>query len=345
MPLEFQPSSASDIEAIAQALITGFNAPPNASFANRQLLQWKYFEPGPDWEGSRSFVLKKDGAIAAHCGVWPMNLQFRDQTISCNSFVDWVSDPKIPGSGVLLKKNLMKMTEASIVVGGSDDTREVVPRIGFARVGEVLTFSRVVHPLELYRNRPSEPILKAVARLARNSIIAKSRVSRVPPSWRPQRTQLFEAGLKISDRGSGPTPFRTIEYLNYWLRLPAIEIAAFKILDDDELRGYFLLTQVMAQVRVADIRIFSDDVDDWAAAYALATKTAASQPGACEVLAIASTPFATDALLSNGYQERGRDPFFLYDPTKKLANAPPIFLNLIDGDGAYLCDPDHPFLS
>jgi hypothetical protein len=62
-------------------------------------------------------------------------------------------------------------------------------------------------------------------------------------------------------------------------------------------------------------------------------------------MTIASTPFAKEALEANGYRERGIDPLFLYDPGKKLTDAPPIFLNLIDGDGAYLCDPEHPFLN
>src|SRR5690349_4325084 len=165
MPLEFQPSTPADIEAIASALVSGFHASPDALFVNRDLLRWKYFETGPDWMGSRSYTLRKDGAIKAHCGVWPMNLQFGDQRITCNSFIDWVSDAGTPGSGVSLKKKLMKMTDAGVVVGGSADTREVVPRIGFKHVGEVVTFARVIRPLKLSRERPSESPLKAAARL------------------------------------------------------------------------------------------------------------------------------------------------------------------------------------
>jgi len=345
MPLEFQPSTPSDIEAIASALVSGFHASPDAQFVDRDLLRWKYFETGPDWTGSRSYTLTRDGIIKAHCGVWPMNFQFGDHRISCNSFIDWVSDSDTPGAGVLLKKKLMKMTDTGVVVGGSKDTREVVPRIGFKHVGELTTFARVVRPLKLMRRRPSESPLKTAARLARNTLIGTSALSRTPPGWRSQQTHSFESLPAFSDQNEGLVPSRTVEYLNYWLRLPIIEIVAFEILKDDELRGYFLLSSAMNQMRIADIRISSDNLADWTAAYGLATKAAASNPGTCEVMSIASTPFAKAALQANGYRQRGIDPFFLYDPGDKLIEAPPIFLNLIDGDGAYLCDPSHPFLN
>jgi hypothetical protein len=274
-----------------------------------------------------------------------MNLEFGSERISCNSYIDWVSDPNSPGAGVLLKKKLMKLTDAGVVVGGSADTREVVPRIGFKHVGEVATFARVVRPLKLMKRRPREFALKAAARLARNTFIAKTRLIRAPQGWRAQHRRSFESLRRMTDQDKGVVPARTVEYLNYWLRLPTTEILAFDILKDEEVRGYFLLSVVMNQMRIADIRISSDDVADWAAAYGLATSTAASNPETCEVMTIASTPFIKQALLANGYRQRGIDPFFLYDPGNKLAGVPPIFLNLIDGDGAYLSDPEHPLLN
>lgn len=345
MPLEFQPSTPADIEAIASALVTAFRASSDATFVDRDLLRWKYFEAGPDWNGSRSYMLRKDGAIKAHCGVWPMNLQFGNQSISCNSYVDWVSDSDTPGAGVLLKKKLMKLTDAGVVVGGSADTREVVPRIGFKPVGEVATFARVIRPLKLSRQRPSESPVKAAARLGRNTFIAKTARSRSAQGWRTQQTQRFESLPELPHQDTYVMPARTAEYLNYWLRLPVTEVLAFDILKRDEVRGYFLLSAVMNQTRIADIRIWSNDPAEWAAAYGLATTTAASNSETCEVMAIASTPFAKQALLANGYRQRGIDPFFFYDPSEKLKHAPPIFLNLIDGDGAYLCDPGYPFLN
>ena len=344
MPLEFQPSTPADIEAIASALVNAFHASPDAPFVDRDLLRWKYFETGPDWTGSRSYRLTKDGAIKAHCGVWPMNLQFGSKRITCNSFIDWVSDSDTPGSGVLLKKKLMKMTDTGVVVGGSADTREVVPRIGFKLVGEVATFARVVRPLKLLRRRPSESPLKAAARLGRNTFIAKSARSRSPQGWRTQQKHHFDALPELAHE-TRVMPARTVEYLNFWLRLPITQILAFDILKGEDVRGYFLLSSVMNQMRIADIRIWSDDLAEWTAGYALATETAASNPETCEVMAIASTPFAKQALQANGYRARGTDPFFLYDPGEKLKGAPSIFLNLIDGDGAYLCDPSYPFLN
>src|SRR5258705_7258331 len=146
MGLQFQPTQLSDLDDIAEALIAGFNASADARFADRELLKWKYFERGPEWEGSRSYILRKDDIIKAHCGVWPMNLEFSGQRVTSNSFVDWISDRNTPGAGVMLKKKLMNLTDTGVVVGGTEDTRRVVPRIGFEQVGEVVTFARVVRP-------------------------------------------------------------------------------------------------------------------------------------------------------------------------------------------------------
>jgi len=308
-------------------------------------LQWKYFEPGPAWEDSRSYVLRKDGVIKAHCGVWPMNLEFSGQQISCNCFVDWVSDRGLPGVGVLLKKKLMSLADTAIVVGGSADTRAVVPRIGFKHTSDVTTFVRVVRPWKQQGSRPIERLPKSVARLARNSLWSLSRKEGLPEGWRSEPLLVFDSWVDAHHMSECPTPVRSADYLNFWLRLPGTKVSGFAILYEDQRRGYFLLSRVAGQMRIADIRLWSGDPADWRIAYSLATRAAEADPAACEVLAIASTPFAHDALTANGYHQRGTEPLFLYDPKKKLANAPAMFLNLIDGDGAYLYDPENPFCS
>ena len=105
------------------------------------------------------------------------------------------------------------------------------------------------------------------------------------------------------------------------------------------------MSKVGGQARIADVRLRSSIPAEWANAYRLAVSIAAEDPSICEVMTIGSTPLASEALQACGFKDRGSVPFFFADPKKKLVEAPPIFINLIDGDGAYLHDPEYPYVT
>jgi hypothetical protein len=341
--LEFHRTKPANLDALARLLISVFDASPDAIFANSQVLRWKYFESGPHWENSRSYILSADGEIQAHCAVWPLNLQFSGQRLTCNCFIDWVNAGNFPGAGFMLKRKLLDLSEISIVVGGSDDTRAIVPRLGFEHAGDVVLFARVVRPWAQFRTRPREPIWKGTARLLRNAILSQSPAGAIYKSWSAVRLDSFESVVHCQPESDYPSPWRDSNYLNYWLRCPAAVVRGYAILNNDSEIGYFLLSHAGGQTRIADIRLRSQDAEHWTAAYRLATKVAGELPETCEVLAAASTPWAAEALTASGFRNCGSVPFFLYDPKKKLAGAPPIFWNMIEGDAAYLQDQAYPY--
>lgn len=344
MALQFQSTVPEDLEAISRLLLAGFKARPDAPFVDRRLLRWKYFEPGPQWEGSRGYVLRQDNAIQAHCGVWPIDLHFSDRRVTCLCFVDWVGGKNLPGAGFLLKKKLMTLAETAIVVGGTEDTRAVIPKLRFEHVGEVGFFVRIVRPWRQFRTRPSEGLDRDAARLVRNTAWSRfTAITRVPKEWSAVPVQSFEGAVYDRPQSLHPTPWRSPEYLNYWLRSPTVEVSGFAILRQNEVCGYFLLSRVGGQTRIADIRLCSAKQDDWNLAYSLAARAAAENPRTCEIVVAASTLFSEIALMSSGFRQRGSAPLFLYDPQKKLNDSPPIFWNLIDGDAAYIQDPAHPY--
>lgn len=353
MALQLQSTTLSDLDAVAEALVAGFKAAPDAPFVDRRLLQWKYFEAGPRWEGARSYVLRQGNDVQAHCGVWPINMCFAGGIVTCLCFTDWVGSRKFRGAGSLLKKKMMSFAETSISVGGSDNTRAVNPRLNFQVTGKVGIFARVVRPCKQFRTRPTEGIGKDVARLARNLMWSRATAGAIPEDWSVARLQSFDSVLApVLNRlpqTAHPTPERCVDYLNYWLRCPAAEITGFSILKGGQVRGYFLLTRMGGQARIIDIRLIHvEDADrdkqsDWNAAYGLAAKMAEADPETCEILAVASTEFAQEALLSSGFRRNGSFPLALYDPQRKLRAAPAIFWNMIDGDTAYLYDPMFPY--
>jgi hypothetical protein len=344
MTLAFEATKATDLDDVAAFLITGFNSPPDAVFARPEVLRWKYFEPGPEWNSSRSYVLRQENRIKAHCGVWPMNLNFRGERIDCICFLDWLSEKDLPGAGVMLKKKLMRFAETSVVVGGSADTRAVVPLIGFQHLGNVTTFARVVRPWKQFRTRPREALGRGAARLLRNAAWSRT-AGAIAPMWSIKRVKTFDELPEKINEGNYPAPLRDSKYLNYWLDTPAVDMAGFVILFQNEYHGYFLLSKVSGQARIADIRLLSNNVADWSAAYLLAASAAAEDPEICETVTTASTPLAREALVDSGFRDRGSVPLFLADRKKRLEGAPPIFLNMIDGDGAYLYDPSYPYVT
>jgi hypothetical protein len=343
--LEFSPTVPDDLNAVVSLMLVGFKAAPDAPFANKRLLHWKYFESGPEWEGSRGFVLRQDDKIQAHCGVWPVHLSVAGKRVTCLCFVDWVSDRNVPGRGFLLKKKLMSFAETAIVVGGTEDTRAVIPKLGFKMASDVGFFVRVARPWRQFRSRPTEGISRDIARLVRNTAWSRLDLkSAIHPGWSAVQVDSFDDSLLDGFcKRDDPTPWRSPEYLNYWLRTPTVSISAFVIQKARKRLGYFLLSRVGGQTRIADLRIHSTRQEDWNAAYSLAEQVAAADPETCEITGVASTLFAELALRSSGFRQRGSAPLFLYDPQKKLRDSPPIYWNLIDGDAAYISDPEHPY--
>lgn len=96
---------------------------------------------------------------------------------------------------------------------------------------------------------------------------------------------------------------------------------------------------------MADLLLNSNVLQDWRAAYSLAARIAAENPETCEVQAVSSIPLVSDAILQNGFHLREHWPIFLWDAKGLLAEAPPLHINLLDGEGSYLRDPAHPFLT
>ena len=71
MAIELVQLQSSAIEELSAFLKKHFKLPDARQF-DPDILQWKYFDPRPDWDGSRSYVLKSGARWLAHAGVCPM---------------------------------------------------------------------------------------------------------------------------------------------------------------------------------------------------------------------------------------------------------------------------------
>jgi hypothetical protein len=239
-------------------------------------------------------------------------------------------------------KKLMSLADVAIVVGGSEATRRIVPRLGYGIRGSVEVFARVIRPVRQARSRPSAGIWKDAARLLRNAAWARTPLGPIESEWRIDRVARFDAmpELAVADYVHAES---TAEYLNYWLRCPVADVRGFEIHRGTQRVGGFLLSRVAGQARVAAMWLATSAQRDWERAYRLAVAAAAEERTTCEIVGFASTPVASSALRACGFRHRDAMPLFTYEQRGSLAGAPPMFWNAINDDAAYVFDPANPY--
>ena len=347
MPLQFAPSTPAQQESVAAFLVSTFHEPPDAPFVDPRLLHWKFHEPRPDWNGSRSYFLSNGEQIAAHACACPLTFLTARAKVTSNHPIDWAAARSFLGAGVTLLQNLGRMTDTLLAVGGSADTRQVLPKLGYREACRRDVYVRVVRPWSQMRTDPNRGGWKRPLRLLRN---LAWNLARVPSrsSWSLVPTASFGDEILPLLPRSGDLPFtpaaRSPQLLNYMLQCPGAAMSGFLIYERDALRGWLLLSRVGGQARIADLWIDSLAPGDWIAAYALATRAAAADPRTFELMAAASVPMIRRAIEAAGYRRHSSEPVFLRDPQSLLAQAPPLHVGLIEGDAAYLSDLAYPYL-
>jgi hypothetical protein len=327
------PDSLPEIAAFLRGVYHASSDSPNF---NPDLLAWKYYQPGPEWEGSRSFVLRKEDAIVAHGSVWPVRLATPAGTVMAVRVLDWASSA--PGTGVALMNQIGKRADVVLGVGGSEDTLRVLPAMGFKHRGTARIYARVLRPWRQFCTRTFDGS-RAIPRLLRNT-----RWSRLPlaaaTGWTfaPAAPSAFDGGA-----GGYPESRHSAGFLEFMLRCPGAAMSFFSLSKNGLPQGYFVLSRVGGQCRLADLRIRTDKPDDWIAAYATAVSVAARDPQSCELATYASVPLVCQAVEANGFRMRGEMPVLALDRKNLLGDAAHLHLGMLDDDSGYLNNPANPY--
>jgi hypothetical protein len=352
MPSGLVLTAPEDLPELTEFLLGVFHLAPDAPFVRPDMMQWKYFSPRPDWSGSRSYVMRSEGRILAHGCVAPVDFRRRTDAegtpglVTGMRVIDWAGGRQAPAAGVRIMRQLAGLTDTVLAIGGSPDAVRVFPMIGFQHRGNVEVFARVVRPWRQFRLDPYPRGWKAPLRLARSTLFSLAPLPGAPVGWTCQAVTAFDQSICPAlefDAPSFTTTARSPAFLNYMLGCPGAAFSGFLLRQGESVRGYFLLSQVAGQTRIAELRVASEQTEDWQAALAVATRQAAADPATCEILAIASIRQSVEALRRNGYRLCRHDPIFLLDPRRRLAGAPELNLDLLVGDEAYLHVPGYPF--
>jgi hypothetical protein len=333
--LQFMAAQPSDRAEVGEFLQAVFKKP---QFASRDLLQWHYFTEREDWSGSRSYVLKQGEKILAHGGVDPMTLCTPSRDVSSMQLSDWAAAIGAPGAGVILLQELAKLADTFLIPGGTEQTRSILPEIGFRPCGHRYAYSRVVRPWKHLRAERS-PDWKSPLRLARNILPGRGPLAS-SGGWSSVRIESFgDAELPLLERRPDSRTTRcrrTPRVLNYLLACPVAAVAGFLLLRGTEPHGYYILSRVGNHMCIADLSVNSESMADWQAAYSLAAQTAAADTAVSEVFTAVCTQLGRDALERNHFRLANRRAILLLDRKGLLDGAPPLDLQVLDSDEFYL---------
>jgi len=344
---QFVATSNAEQSALAEFLRGVFHADAEVVSFRPDVLHWKYFSPPSDWHDPLSYVVKDDRRIVAHGGVWPLRLTSSSADLKGIHLIDWAASRSAPGTGILLLRRMAEKADLVLTIGGSSDTRAILPRMGARCLGTLKTYAKVVRPWLQFRT-DYRLTWKTPLRLLRNSLWTLLGLSPAPSEWEARQISFFDSSSEsvINNRTKAAISCRrTTAGLNYILSCPAAKFSAFHLHQGQTLAGYFLLSQVGRQARIVDLRVANDVPAHWVQACNVAARTAAANPATCEVIAGFSSAHAEQALRQCGFHMRKEDPIFCYDPRKFLGPESTLELSLLDGDACFTSDGENPYLT
>jgi hypothetical protein len=346
MAFEFVPIPASEQQNLTQFLLTTFRADPTLNSFRPDVLHWKYFAAHPEWTQPRSFAVKQEGQIVAHGGIWPVTLATPQGEVRAIHLIDWAASRAAVGAGIHLLRKMTSLADVLLTIGGSPDTRNLLPKLGYKRCGELRRYARVIRHWLQFRTTPQQN-WKTAAKFLRNSAQSLKTIPAAPQGWQATRVPHFTASIEsvIGQTASSTSPRRTAAGLNHLLGCPAASFSGFLVSQEQNLRGYFLLSRVGRQARIVDIRLDSEDREAWEAVCVLALRSAAEDPETCEIVAASAVAAVGESWLQAGFVHRETDAILCYDPRKLVSSGTPLDLSLADGDFCFLSDPLSPYLS
>jgi hypothetical protein len=335
MKRSVRASSPADASAIAAILS---EAGLNTNMAAPQQLHWKYWQERADWPGPRSYVMTRGSDVIAHAGLVPATIASSASRAKFIHLIDWAARPAEIGAGVALLKHISHLCEMIFSVGGSSQTLQILPRIGFQPWGSVNGYVRTLHPVVFLRSAENAG-WKLLPRFARSVLWTVTAPFHLSSDWQVRRIfgndiRTLAAVLPTSTRKM--TVFERNEgLLSHTLTCPIASMELYAVQRAGRIRGYFVLAIVPTQTRLADCWMDSRDPADWRALVQCAVRQAKLTPGTAELVAWANDPTLSRALLDCGFHERCAFPLFLL-PNASATPTGILRVQMLDNDGAYL---------
>jgi len=330
-----RPSTAEDLPSILELFVSS-GLRPNIAPPE---LEWKYWQPRGDWPGPRSLVLADGEELLAHGALIPGRCAWSTHRIGIVHVIDWAARASAVGAGVALMRHIGRATPALLAIGGSAQTQQILPFIGFRDLGCITGYVRTLHPLRLLR-AAAVPTARRLPRVARSIVWKLAAPARGSAGW---QTRALERGEVEAVAAVLPAPVRgmaiierSVELFRYMLSCPVVPLRLFAVEKSDRTRGYFLLAAAPGQVRIADCWMDSDDPADWRAMILCAVERAKQDPQAAEVVIWANDPLLAGTLIECGFHARHQIGMRLRARDAAASPPLPLRVQMLDSDAAFL---------
>lgn len=305
-------------------------------------LHWKYWQERDDWPGSRSYVLTDGVELLAHVAVVPGAFRCGGTRARVAHLIDWAARREMAGVGIRLARHVSGMSDFVLAVGGSRDTLEILPLLGYVQCGTVSGYVRTLSPLAML-SRPIPSRWKLVPRLARSLLWSVAAPRSDTVDWRvcPIGSEEIEpiCGPASAQRDGMATFQRSPALFRHVLSCPIVPTELSGLERNGRIGGYFLLSYAPGQARIADIWMDSQSPADWCAVVQAAVDRARAKAGLAELIAWSSDPGLSRVLEDCGFHERLRLPILLQASGGAAIPHDIMRLQMLDSDAFYLyCD-------
>jgi hypothetical protein len=330
-----RPSTPADAGAIVD-LFAAAGLHPNL---DPQHLHWKYWQPRADWPGPRSFVLTDGSEALAHGAIVPGAWLHGARRVSIVHMIDWAARPAEAGAGTMLMKHIGRQSEGLLAIGGSAQTLQILPHMGFRPAGVVTGYVRSLFPLRLLTGAGVRR-WRRLPRFARGVAGALAAPSAREGEWQARRIAVDElqrvcAALPVAVRGAAVLE-RSVALFAHALSCPIVAMRLHALERAGRVRGYFLLAAAPGQVRIADCWVDSDEPADWRAMIQHAIEQARLDTQAAEIVGWASDSLLCASLRACGFRARFELPVRIRRTDAASMPPAPLRVQMLDSDAAYL---------
>jgi hypothetical protein len=334
--VQFRPAGRRDAAAVSSFLQQVFRLPATAAFLDERHIAWKYWTERPDWPGSRSFTARHDATIVAHAAAWPVRFRLPDRVVPAAHLIDWASDPKYPGAGTWLLRQVRAKARLLIATGGTEITRRALPVLGFRPFGEVCCFARPLRPFGQARTTAGKT-WRLPVRFVRNSLWRFSPAASAPAGWTaaPIAPEDVDESAWPQPSASTAVAVRDAAFYHYILASPSTRHALVGLKKNGEPIGYFCIAYARHVARIADLWVTSPAAEDWCHAFRCAAAVAARAKDIYEVTAWTSTALGRQALVSAGFRLRDCSTLSVFGDASALQGRS-LHIQMVDCDASFL---------
>jgi hypothetical protein len=331
----FRGSSPSDRENIVSFLRQVFGSDPDEPYLDPAHMQWKYWQDRPRWEGSRGFLLEREGGIVAYGAAWPLTILTPEVAVPAFNLIDWAGSPKLPGSGTSIMKRMAELADVVCVFGGTEIARQMRAAMGFRARNDVHVMAKPLRPVRQIISHQTKN-WKSPARLLRN---LKRSFGGASPStgWQASKVSPAEISPDILTRPRGLSFVfeQDAAVMSYTASCPTARSHFYSVTHEGTQIGFFHLMLVPGQARIADASVIDDRPDAWKQLYRLAVAKAREMTSVHEMVAFAPNSVTREALASAGFRTHHHEPVLIFDPKRRIPEEAQLQLHMIHSDAAY----------